>query len=767
MRAVFAVLRCSQTRVLATCLVFLVAGGWKPLKPWISPPRSASSPLLPPDGGVTFLLHSNYMFAHGQRLDGDKDSVEGHRDERGEKIEENAMNVEQSRQPSGKKQQQKVMKTSKPPKLPVKPNLVVIGVDGLTTDLIGAYNSSMQKHTRNLNDFASNGVLFEHASSNAGSTPSRVSLLTGRQSLRSGLVSSSKFLLSFFSPAQPGMLPDEVETLPEILKADPNYGKYVTGHIGTWHLGVGGQNGTGLPLHHGFDKFFGTPTPPSLEPCDNGMGWEDAVKSVDKYGNPIGLQTKDDSKLTANQKDGVSETELADDEEWIDDDDMTRDPDDTHAPSRDYGLSFWAFWSLSSLLWQSMVLGLVIVWFANGVSSLQCGVCFFVIISVALIPFIILDNLSMSDPNSCILIRGNKVVEQPLRMGSYASRVTDEAMHFLESQMVCSRHRCLERDSFMLSVSYALPPPRSIGALWDGITRMGAKADAVAEIDHHIGVLLKKIGHLGLRSRTLVIITGYAPDYFHRSKGGRPMRVPLMASLEGYSHEGKRVQMPVDLVDVVPTFLELAEVSPKYVMDGKSLWSFFMDAHIKSRLTKKRIQRMKTQMTSRVVPHYCGDSVVGLSKGKYTIMFEGGDGSHACKGSPYNPPLFCDRSLRPQCEEWIKITSQAPKEVTSAAFELLDVWKAIEARVSVGDPGMRTVTEWPVPAFYPCCRNLDNDTVADGILGTALEYVHLLLGGRSSHCGCSIDVPPKKGQAPRAKPKTSYRPQYNPGKSTS
>ena len=563
-------------------------------------------------------------------------------------------------------------------------------------------------------------------------------------------MSSSKFLLSFFSAAQPGALPDEAETLPEMLKSDPAYGKYVAGHFGTWHLGVGGAAGRGLPSHHGFDQFFGTPTPPSLAPCDNGMGLKDAVKTMDKYGNPLGLQTEDTAAAAAAAAKAEDDSPLADDEEWIEDDDASQSSAaGADGPSRDFGLSFWAFWSLSSLLWQSILLSSLICWFAGGMTSPQCGGGFLVLLAVAAVPFTLLDNLSMSDPNSCMLIRNGRVVEQPLRMGSYASRVTDEAMHFLESQMVCSRHRCLERDSFMLSVSYALPPPKSLGALWDGITKLGPKADAVAEIDHRIGMLLKKVGHLGLMSRTLVVVTGYAPDFFHRSKGQRPVRVPLLASFEGLSSRGKRVATPVDLVDIVPTFLELADVAPKFVMDGVSFWSTHMDVHAKARMAEgsggksRRLEMMRLQAEARILPHYCGDSVVGLSQGKYTMMFEAGDGHHACMGAPHNPPLFCDRSVYPDCTEWIDLTQMPhlPKKVGSVASNLLNQWKSIEARVRAADPGVRAITEWPVPSFYPCCRNVDVDAEAEGVTGMALEMVHALLGGRSAHCGCSNHQP--------------------------
>ena len=40
---------------------------------------------------------------------------------------------------------------------------------------------------------------------------------------------------------------------------------------------------------------------------------------------------------------------------------------------------------------------------------------------------------------------------------------------------------------------------------------------------------------------------------------------------------------------------------------------------------------------------------------------------------------------------------------------------------------MRAITEWPVPSFYPCCRNMDEDAEASGTVGAALEMMNTLL----------------------------------------
>ena len=105
-----------------------------------------------------------------------------------------------------------------PPQVPSKPNLIVIAVDSLHPSTLGSYgNESMRKHTTNMDVLASKGVLFSSAYAAAGSTPSRASFLTARHALRSGLISGSRFGLSFFSPAQPGGLEQNDMTLPKML----------------------------------------------------------------------------------------------------------------------------------------------------------------------------------------------------------------------------------------------------------------------------------------------------------------------------------------------------------------------------------------------------------------------------------------------------------------------------------------------------------------------------------------------------------------------
>ena len=106
---------------------------------------------------------------------------------------------------------------------------------------------------------------------------------------------------------------------------------------------------------------------------------------------------------------------------------------------RELGHTFWAFWSMTSLLWQTMVIVTVVSWFVSLLSTKNCGLSFVMILLAMYVPFRLFDLFSISDPSSCILIRNDRIVEQPIRMGTYTNRITTEAMHFLESQMICSR----------------------------------------------------------------------------------------------------------------------------------------------------------------------------------------------------------------------------------------------------------------------------------------------------------------------------------------
>lgn len=129
-----------------------------------------------------------------------------------------------------------------------RPNVVVLLADDLGFQDIGCYGGPAK--TPAIDGLAANGVRFaDFHSGCAVCSPSRATLLTGRNHIRAGV-----YHVLQDSAHNAHLLEREV-TLAEILK---NSG-YATAHLGKWHLGLptkGRDKPT--PDKHGFDYWFAT-----------------------------------------------------------------------------------------------------------------------------------------------------------------------------------------------------------------------------------------------------------------------------------------------------------------------------------------------------------------------------------------------------------------------------------------------------------------------------------------------------------------------------
>lgn len=131
---------------------------------------------------------------------------------------------------------------------PKKPNIIIIFADDLGYGDLGCYGHPTIL-TPNLDNMAKEGMRFTQFYVGAAvCSPSRASLLTGRLGIRTGVYGKR----SVFFPDSPGGLPLDEITIPEILKTKG----YATGIIGKWHLGSRPEY---LPIHQGFDYWFGIP----------------------------------------------------------------------------------------------------------------------------------------------------------------------------------------------------------------------------------------------------------------------------------------------------------------------------------------------------------------------------------------------------------------------------------------------------------------------------------------------------------------------------
>lgn len=128
------------------------------------------------------------------------------------------------------------------------PNIVVILADDLGYGDLGCYGHPTIL-TPNLDKMAEEGMRFTQFYVGAAvCTPSRAALLTSRLGVRTGVYGKR----DVFFPNSTGGLPLKEITIPEMLKTRG----YATGIIGKWHLGSLPQF---LPIHQGFDYWFGIP----------------------------------------------------------------------------------------------------------------------------------------------------------------------------------------------------------------------------------------------------------------------------------------------------------------------------------------------------------------------------------------------------------------------------------------------------------------------------------------------------------------------------
>lgn len=142
-----------------------------------------------------------------------------------------------------------------------RPNIVLLFADDLGYSDLGCFGSEID--TPNLDALAASGVRLTQMYNAARCCPSRASLLTGMYPHQAGI---GHMTVDLGDRAYQGYLPDDVPTLPEILRDSG----YATSMIGKWHVGgpwstdptdwrrLAGGPGHPRPLDRGFDHFFGT-----------------------------------------------------------------------------------------------------------------------------------------------------------------------------------------------------------------------------------------------------------------------------------------------------------------------------------------------------------------------------------------------------------------------------------------------------------------------------------------------------------------------------
>ena len=191
-----------------------------------------------------------------------------------------------------------------------RPNVVVLLADDLGFKDVGCYDGPVR--TPAVDALAAGGARFtDFYSGCAVCSPSRATLLTGRQHIRAGVYSW------IHDRTQRSHLLRREVTLAEILKDEG----YATAHVGKWHLGLPDYDGRGpaapaegepveskpTPADHGFDHWFAT--------ANNAVPSHENPRNFVRNGEPLG-------RLEGYSCDLVADEALA----WLDGRRGERDP---------------------------------------------------------------------------------------------------------------------------------------------------------------------------------------------------------------------------------------------------------------------------------------------------------------------------------------------------------------------------------------------------------------------------------------------------------
>ncbi len=183
------------------------------------------------------------------------------------------------------------------------------------------------------------------------------------------------------------------------------------------------------------------------------------------------------------------------------------------------------------------------------------------------------------------LYRNENVIEVPAHQDTLTLRYTQQAIEFIQRS---------KDKPFFLYLPYTMPHvPLAASPDFRGKSAYGLYGDAVEEIDWSVGKILKTLKDSGVDDNTFVLFTSDNGPAIRTAsvaragsagplRGGKGttweggVRVPCIARWPGRIPQGSVLNGITSLMDVWPTFVELAggSIPRDRIMDGKSIFDF-------------------------------------------------------------------------------------------------------------------------------------------------------------------------------------------------
>ncbi|MBA2707656.1 MAG: sulfatase, partial [Gemmatimonadaceae bacterium] len=185
-----------------------------------------------------------------------------------------------------------------------------------------------------------------------------------------------------------------------------------------------------------------------------------------------------------------------------------------------------------------------------------------------------------NDMNPVVLMRDEKVIEEPVNQDTLTKRYTEAAVKFIGNH---------QAKPFFLYLAHNMPhTPIHASENFRGKSARGLYGDVVEELDWSVGQILDTLNLLKIDENTLVVFTSdNGPWHMRGEQGGSAfplragkgttyeggMRVPFIARWPEHIPKGTTSGEPLSHLDLMPTLAALAGASPPAdrTIDGKDI----------------------------------------------------------------------------------------------------------------------------------------------------------------------------------------------------
>jgi arylsulfatase A len=184
-----------------------------------------------------------------------------------------------------------------------------------------------------------------------------------------------------------------------------------------------------------------------------------------------------------------------------------------------------------------------------------------------------------NDMKPPVLLRDEKIVENPMEQDSLIDRYTQEATQFIRGN---------KEKPFFLYFAHNMPHrPLHVPDRFRGTSKRGLYGDAIEAIDWSVGQVLDTVKELGLDENTLIVFSSDNGPWLSQGEAGGSafplragkgttyeggMRVPFIARWPGRVPAGKTSGEPLSHLDLMPTIVTLTGAKlPEAKMDGADI----------------------------------------------------------------------------------------------------------------------------------------------------------------------------------------------------